>query len=78
MLDSLGLFAGNKSISAPKLRDKKRLYDAAKKVSTTYKIRRQALRGLKKAKADKDSYSTSSFCLSKIRGLLMKERITKQ
>ena len=38
LLDSLGLFVGNKSISALKLKDKKRLYDAARKVSTTYKI----------------------------------------
>ena len=50
LLESLGVVGGYNSLNALNLKDKKRICDAAKKVSTTYKIRRQALRALKKTK----------------------------
>ena len=56
-------------------KDKKRLYHTAKKTSAKYCKQRQTLRAQKKAKADKDSYSSGAFGVSTKREIPRKKII---
>lgn len=64
LMESCGVRPGSSMLKALRKEDKARIQSAAYKVSKKYRERRQALRSKKKAKADKQSYSSGSFGLS--------------
>ena len=75
LLKSCGVSPGKNAVKALHKKDRQRLYHAAKKTSAKYRQQCQTLRAQKKAKADKDSYSSGAFVVSTKREIPRKKII---